>query len=174
MEWTGPRNSLCRVCRIATQKEQKESAAQDIHRILCVILLRYGGALQTLLPPRRLTSCAHQTPAPGPSPHPPLLPLTLSASFLIPHPASLLPHPFPCLPPASPFALPSSFLTRHPASLFPQSLTLPPSFLNPLPCLPLSSPLTLPPSFNLHPASPSLTSSSCGEMQAGIPTRHTK
>lgn len=96
MEWTEPRNSLCRVCRIATQKEQKESLVQDIHRILCVILLRYGGALQTLLPRRRLTSCTHQTPAPAP-----LLP------YSSPSLPSLTPTPPPTFLPAVPPAFPN-------------------------------------------------------------------
>lgn len=85
LEWTQPRNSLCRSVASPHKKNKKESLAQDIHRILCVILLRYGGALQTLLPPRRLTSSTHQTPRPGSVPIPRLFP------FLIDSPVSSSP-----------------------------------------------------------------------------------
>lgn len=121
LEWTQPRNSLCRsVASPHKKNRKKKSLVQDIHRILCVILLRYGGVLQTLLPPRRLTSSAHQTPRlrslPPPPPSPPLL------------------YPCPCLllPASNPFSLPP-----HPFPRFhlPTLLTLPlsPSFTIPLP-----------------------------------------
>lgn len=120
--WSG--RSLVTACvglshRHTKRTEKKKSLVQDIHRILCVILLRYGGVLQTLLPPRRLTSSAHQTPR---------------LRSLPPPPSPLLLYPSPCLllPASNPFSLPP-----HPFPRFhlPTLLTLPlsPSFTIPLP-----------------------------------------